>query len=513
MSLFLKFVFGMFLLTVFVEAHDKVVVCYYGTWATYRSGDGKFSVSDIDTSLCTHLVYTFAGINNDGTVVSLDPYLDLADNYGLDNFNKFNALKQQNAKLKTILAVGGWNEGSAKYSTMAASATQRKTFITTARDMLLNYGFDGLDIDWEYPNQRDTTQGAADVENFSLLLKELREEFDKHGLLITVAVVAVKQSASLSYDIPTISKYVDLISIMAYDMYGAWDSVTGHNAPLHEDKDRIYAVDAALNYWLTQGCPPEKLVLGLPFYGRTFTLTDASVNGVGAPASGAGLAGQYTATNGLIGYNEFCNKLNTETWDVLYDSIAQVPYAVQGNNWVSYDDPNSLVKKVEYAMNLGIGGAMVWSIETDDFHGKCGEDFALLKAINNALAGSGSTSTTTSSTTPSTTVSLTTSTSTTASTNPSTTAASTTVSSTKAPTSTTSSPTTQSTAKTTTTTASTTSVLCTQEGPIANPDDCSTFFICVMGGYGLETRLMECPNDLVWDDTNKYCNYKYLVKC
>lgn len=513
MSLFLKFVFGIILLTVFVKGHEKVVVCYYGTWATYRSGDGKFSVSDINASLCTHLVYTFVGIKSDGTVVSLDPYLDLADNYGLDNFNKFNALKQQNTKLKTILAVGGWNEGSAKYSTMAASAILRKTFITTARDMLLNYGFDGLDIDWEYPNQRDTTQGSADVENFSLLLKELREEFDKHGLLITVAVAAVKQSASLSYDIPTISKHVDLINIMTYDMYGAWDSATGHNAPLHEDKDRINAVDAALKYWLTQGCPPEKLVLGLPLYGRTFTLTDNNVNGVGAPASGAGLAGQYTATNGFIGYNEFCNKLKMETWNVQYDSTAEVPYAVQGRNWVSYDDPNSLAKKVEYAMNLGIAGVMVWSIETDDFHGKCGEDFALLRAINNALAGSASTPTTT---TISTTSSTTTKSSTTASTNPSTTTSSTpstTVFTSKAPTSTTSSPTTTSTQQITTTTVSVTPALCTQEGPIANPDDCSTFFICVMGGYGLETRLMECPDNLVWDDTNKYCNHKYLVKC
>ncbi|XP_047996757.1 probable chitinase 2 isoform X1 [Leguminivora glycinivorella] len=501
MSLFLKFVFGVVLLTVFVEGHDKVVVCYYGTWATYRSGDGKFSVSDINASLCTHLVYTFVGIHDDGTVISLDPYLDLPDNQGLDNFKKFNALKQQNNQLKTILAVGGWNQGSANYSTMAASATLRKTFITTARDMVLTYGFDGLDIDWEYPNQRDSTQGVADVNNFSLLLKELREEFDKHGLLITVAVAAVESSASLSYDIPNVAKYVDLVNIMTYDLYGAWDSITGHNAPLHVDQGRIYAVDAALNYWLSQGCPPEKVVMGIPFYGRTFNLTDANNNGVGAPSSGVGFAGQYTATKGFVGYNEFCTKLNTETWDVLYDSIAQVPYAIQDKNWVSYDDPNSIAKKVEYAMNLGIAGAMVWSIETDDFHGKCGEDFALLRAINSALAGS-STTTTTSTTTPSTTTTTKrpTTTSTAAPTHPTTVT-------------TTTSTTTTSTVKPTTTTTSAPSALCTKEGPIPNPDDCSTFFICVQGNYGMVPTLMNCPANLVWDDENKICNYRYLVKC
>ncbi|XP_048003167.1 probable chitinase 2 [Leguminivora glycinivorella] len=389
MSLFFKCILGVALLAVFVEGHDKVVVCYYGTWATYRSGDGKFSVSDINASLCTHLIYTFVGIKDDGTVVSLDPYLDLPDNYGLGTFKKFNELKQQNARLKTILAVGGWNEGSAKYSTMAASATLRKTFITTARDMVLTYGFDGLDLDWEYPNQRDSTHGADDVNNFSLLLKELREEFDKYGLLISVAVAALETSASLSYDIPTMAKCQDSNDSLLFSM-----PVTGKTAMLKLERAQRAVLKVAMakpfRYPTTQlyaeCCPPEKLVMGVPFYGRTFTLTDANVNGVAAPASGVGLAGQYTATNGFIGYNEFCNKLKTETWDVRYDSVAQVPYAVQGKNWVTYDDPSSLVKKVEYAVNLGVAGVMVWSIETDDFHGRCGEDFALLRAINTALA-------------------------------------------------------------------------------------------------------------------------------
>lgn len=90
---------------------------------------------------------------------------------------------------------------------MAASATLRKTFVTSALDMVLTYGFDGFDIDWEYPNRRDTTNGQSDIENFSLLLKELRQEFDKHGLLLTAAVSAVGEMAALSYDVPVISKY------------------------------------------------------------------------------------------------------------------------------------------------------------------------------------------------------------------------------------------------------------------------------------------------------------------
>ncbi|XP_073960810.1 chitinase-3-like protein 1 [Choristoneura fumiferana] len=482
----------------------EIVVCYYGTWATYRSGNGKFDVSNIDTSLCTHVVYTFVGIDNDGYVISLDPYLDLPDNWGRDNFGAFNALKEKNANLKTILAVGGWNEGSAKYSTMAASPTLRKNFITSAKQMLLTHGFDGLDVDWEYPSQRDSTHGSADVNNFSVLLKELREEFDKNGLMITVAVAAVKQSASRSYDIATMSQYVDIVSIMAYDMYGAWDAVTGHNAPLHKgegdenlSKDDVYSVDVTLDYWLSQGCPPSKLVLGLPLYGRTFTLTNANVNGVRAPASGAGIAGQFTVTNGLIGYNEFCKRLQTETWDVRYDSLAKVPYAVQGRNWVSYDDPNSLTQKVEYAMNLGIAGAMVWSIETDDFHGICGEKFALLKAINSALDGSAATESPSASTTAASTTAFTTISSTS------------TIGVTVPVTSTTTTTTTESSHSSTPS-----SSVCTQEGLTSNPDDCSSFFMCIRGTDGtLEPKLFNCPDTLLWDNTYKLCNYEDLVQC
>ncbi|KAI8423708.1 hypothetical protein MSG28_012739 [Choristoneura fumiferana] len=478
----------------------EIVVCYYGTWATYRSGNGKFDVSNIDTSLCTHVVYTFVGIDNDGYVISLDPYLDLPDNWGRDNFGAFNALKEKNANLKTILAVGGWNEGSAKYSTM-----------------LLTHGFDGLDVDWEYPSQRDSTHGSADVNNFSVLLKELREEFDKNGLMITVAVAAVKQSASRSYDIATMSQFSENYILhelvksfrrcetFLIEIQQTWDYPFSCCLKKYElwegdenlSKDDVYSVDVTLDYWLSQGCPPSKLVLGLPLYGRTFTLTNANVNGVRAPASGAGIAGQFTVTNGLIGYNEFCKRLQTETWDVRYDSLAKVPYAVQGRNWVSYDDPNSLTQKVEYAMNLGIAGAMVWSIETDDFHGICGEKFALLKAINSALDGSAATESPSASTTAASTTAFTTISSTS------------TIGVTVPVTSTTTTTTTESSHSSTPS-----SSVCTQEGLTSNPDDCSSFFMCIRGTDGtLEPKLFNCPDTLLWDNTYKLCNYEDLVQC
>lgn len=92
------------------------IVCYYGTWAAYRQGNGQFTVQNIDPNLCTHIVYTFFGIGTDGSVTILDPWLDLPDGGGRDNIHNLVALKQQNPKLKVMAAVGGWNEGSQKFS-------------------------------------------------------------------------------------------------------------------------------------------------------------------------------------------------------------------------------------------------------------------------------------------------------------------------------------------------------------------------------------------------------------
>ncbi|KAG5866780.1 hypothetical protein JTB14_015364 [Gonioctena quinquepunctata] len=183
-----------------LAATDKIV-CYHGTWSKYRTGNGAFAVSNIDPTLCTHLIYSFVGLStaNNGSVVSLDSYLDIT----LGNLIAFNALKTQNTNLKTLLAIGGWNEGSAKYSTVAASASLRAAFIQSALEWVQTYGFDGFDLDWEYPAQRGGA--TTDVANFATLVKEFRAVFDQHNLLLSAAVGATQNSISLSYDVASLS--------------------------------------------------------------------------------------------------------------------------------------------------------------------------------------------------------------------------------------------------------------------------------------------------------------------
>ncbi|EZA47279.1 hypothetical protein DMN91_005935 [Ooceraea biroi] len=366
----------------------KKIVCYFGSWAVYRPGDGKFDISYIQPNLCTHMIYTFVGITTDGDVKVLDAWQDLPDNWGKDAFGRFNKLREQSPETKTLIAIGGWNEGSARYSDVVGNPAIRAKFVKNVVAFVQKYGFDGFDVDWEYPNQRGGR--PQDVQNYVALLKELRAEFDKHGLILSAAVAAAETSASLSYDIAQVSKYLHFVNVMTYDLHGAWEKVTGHNAPLYAHQgetgnDLKLNVDAAVRFWLNSGCPPEKLILGVPFYGRALTLANKGQNGLGAPITGPGTAGPYTREPGMLGYNEICVSLKQGGWTVVRNEEQRVPYAYKDNQWVGYDDETSISEKVSYANSLNLGGVMLWSIETDDFHGLCGEKYPLLKAINKGL--------------------------------------------------------------------------------------------------------------------------------
>lgn len=358
--------------------------CYHGTWATYRNGPGKFDVSQIDPFLCTHLGYTFFGITTEGNIKCLDDYLDLEENWGRGNIKAFNDLKNVNPKLKTMAVVGGWNEGSIKYSQVAADPAKRQNFIRSSVEFIKKHNFDGLDLDWEYPAQRDSNN-PADKANFATWLQEIRTEFDKHGYLITIAVGSTVNQATPSYDIPSISKSLHFINLMTYDLHGAWDKTTGENAPLYDSGD--LSVNAAVEFWVKQGAPVEKLVLGLGFYGRSFTLANSGNHGIGALTNGPGSGGPYTREPGFLGYNEICADKN---WNIVWDEKQVVPYAYQGNQWVGFDNPRSIQDKVVFSVDKKLAGVMVWSIETDDFRGDCGPKYPLLHAIDNTLNGDSS---------------------------------------------------------------------------------------------------------------------------
>ncbi|CAG0903384.1 unnamed protein product [Darwinula stevensoni] len=277
---------------------------------------------------------------------------------------------------------------------MSADAGRRSTFVASCVDLLKQYGFDGLDMDWEYP----ANQGGspADKGNFVQLLRDLKAAFAPNGFLLTAAVSAGKNTIDTAYDVPGMSQTLDYISVMAYDMHGAFDSYTHHNAPLfalpldQSHNNQYFNDDFAVRYWLSLGAPKEKLVMGMPVYGRGFTLADPSNNGFYAPTAGAGTAGPYTREAGILGFNEIC-EIQKQYGDFkrIWNDDIKAPYCTfNSNQWFGYDDTESITQKAQLIVNLGLAGGMVWSVETDDFQGKCGlGNNPILNTIKKVLNG------------------------------------------------------------------------------------------------------------------------------
>lgn len=375
--------------------HGKVVVCYVGTWSVYRPGRGSFAIENLDPTLCTHIIYSFAGLNpKEDSIKSLDPWQDLTEDYGKGGYQKMTNLRLRYPHLKVSLAIGGWNEGSANYSKMVADPARRSKFVSNAVDFIRKYHFDGLDLDWEFPAKRG---GAPeDKLNFLLLVKELKAALRKHKLLLTAAFGAGKDTIDVAYDVEGLAVYLDFIHMMCYDYHGAWDQKTGPNSPL-KSADNLN-VEYSINYMLKSGAPPNKLVIGVPLYGRTFelsepiNLTSKRKVKLGMPSTNVGFQGPFTRENGFMGYNEICLELNnkTEPWKKFWDSESSTPFAVRGKQVITYDDERSIFEKVRFAMEKNLAGVMVWSIDTDDFQGDCADseedsNFPLMKAINKSI--------------------------------------------------------------------------------------------------------------------------------
>ncbi|KAK8736742.1 hypothetical protein OTU49_004627 [Cherax quadricarinatus] len=384
------------LLAIILSLAEGVMVCYYGSWAVYRPDNGKFDVENIDPFICTHLIFGFAGLGWDNQIRVLDPYNELCENYGKCAYDRFTALKQKNTELVTILAVGGWNEGSTKYSDMAADEGTRKTFVDSSVEMLKTHNFDGLDMDWEYPTQRGGK--PEDKVNFISLLSELKTALHAEGMILTAAVSAGKLTIDPAYDIPAMAENIDIVNLMAYDLHGAWETYTHHQSGLYpypdDTGDNVYLnQDFAVRYWIDGGMPSTKIALGVPLYGRCYKL-DYSTDETGyyAPASQPGPAGPYTRSPGFLGYNEICEfQKNEGDWVVEIAPGMNEPYTYSYNHeriWCSYDDHDSCVIKANYAKDMNLAGMMVWSVETDDFLGICGgRDFELIRTLAETYSG------------------------------------------------------------------------------------------------------------------------------
>ncbi|XP_001604515.2 probable chitinase 10 [Nasonia vitripennis] len=363
---------------------EAQTICYLTNWSHKRPGAGKFMPEDIDASLCTHVIYAFATLKKHLLSESSDKDAEM--------YEKLIALREKNPDIKILLAIGGWAFGSTPFKELTSNTFRMNQFVYEAIDFLREYKFDGLDVDWEYP------RGADDRAAYVNLLKELRVAFEGEAksaglpkLILSAAVPASFEAIAAGYDVPEISKYLDFINVMTYDFHGQWERQVGHNSPLYPlesatSYQKKLTVDYSAREWVKQGAPKEKLMIGMPTYGRSFTLVDKAKFDIGAPASGGGAAGNFTNEPGFLSYYEVCTFLNEDNTTLVWDSEQQVPFAYRDDQWVGFDDERSLVNKMNWLKEEGFGGIMIWSVDMDDFKGSCGNSkFPLIKAMKKEL--------------------------------------------------------------------------------------------------------------------------------
>jgi chitinase len=226
------------------------------------------------------------------------------------------------------------------------------------------YKFDGVDIDWEYPAHSSQGGVPADKPNFTLFLKEFRDAINAEvrgagveKLLLTIASPAVSSILSPGYELDKIHLSLDWINIMGYDMAGDWDGVTGFHTNIQE-------LTTSVNYYMSFGIPADKLVLGLATYGRSFTLQSSSNHGVGAPITGSGRGGSCTGEVGFIAYHEIKQMIANGAVEV-YDAASKSAYCYLGDQWVGYDNPQSMRDKASFIKSKGLAGGMFWALDLD----------------------------------------------------------------------------------------------------------------------------------------------------
>ena len=183
-------------------------------------------------------------------------------------------------------------------------------------------------------------------------------------LLLTAAVGVGQGTVDWSYDVPALSDATDMINLMTYDLNGPWSPGTGLNSGLYpQNGGDTLNVEWASNYWIKKGADRSKLMVGIPTYGHVMKLCDpANGQGMGSKTCGTGKEGRYTASPGFEAYYESCLKLQCteQNWTVHWNEKGQAPFMYKGDQWISYETQESIVKKVQWAKDNNFGGVMVW---------------------------------------------------------------------------------------------------------------------------------------------------------
>ncbi|KAL4943096.1 hypothetical protein BDV06DRAFT_211304 [Aspergillus oleicola] len=335
---------------------ENRVIGYYESWSA-RKDCHKVSPMDLPLDALTHINFAFAYSEPDSyKVVTMDKATPAS------LFEDVTSVKAVKEQIKVFVSIGGWtfsdNDTTTQplFGEIAADATKRTTFANNVVHFMKQYGFDGADLDWEYPGASDRGGNPEDTDNYILLLKTLREVFDASGGDYGITFTAPSSYWYLRwFDLPGMVKYVDWINLMTYDLHGVWDSDNpiGSIVQAHTN---LTGIKLATELFWRVGIQPAKLVMGFGFYGRSFTLADTDCTKPGCPFSGASNPGPYGSAS----------KLKRASITPVHDKDDAVKYFIfDDDQWISYDDETTFKQKIDWANSVGLGGVMIWASDQD----------------------------------------------------------------------------------------------------------------------------------------------------
>ncbi|KAJ2453195.1 hypothetical protein GGF42_003861 [Coemansia sp. RSA 2424] len=347
-------------------------------------------MNGVDFSKYTHINIAFGIPHQDGT-------FSFEDEWALPQI-----LSQvHGGGAKALLSVGGWT-GSNFFSDILKDSNTRNTLLTSMVSYIKNNNLDGIDIDWEYPGRIGNTCNVYDAQNdmpnFLRFLQDLRAQIDasfgaKQKLItLAVRVQPFDMNNSPSNDVSAFAKVVDYANIMAYDINGPWNADTGPNAPLNYEagKGTPLSLVSAIDAWTGAGWPASQLVAGLGFYGRSTLaqqdMTRDATNqyqpqlhdvplGDSEDAPWYDACARSTSASGTWQWKSLrsqgvlagASAKAATPWIRQWDSVTQTPWLFNPETkiFISYDDPDSIRIKSNYAASRGLGGVMVWSVNMD----------------------------------------------------------------------------------------------------------------------------------------------------
>ena len=320
---------------------------------------GALDEKTISAKMLTHINYAFVDVKDSMAWLT---------NLETDtiNFRRLNYLKKDNPDLKIIISIGGW-AWSENFSDAVLTENSRKKFATSSVAIVEQYNLDGVDIDWEYPGLRgeDNVFRPEDKQNFTLMFKAIREELNKLAAktgktyALTTALPAFPRLFEVT-EMGKVAEYIDFVNVMAYDFYVSGDTA-GHHSNLFasENYEREDSGDKAYTLYRKEGVPAEKLVLGIPFYGRSWLMKTDDNRGINRQVDSTVRGGGYTFIKDSL--------MTRPGFERFWDEKAKAPYLwnAETRQLVTFDDEESVKFKCEYVRDRKMGGVMFWQYASD----------------------------------------------------------------------------------------------------------------------------------------------------